>query len=135
VHHLTDPDTNKCSGQGTATGPRGAPAIAKTVETLREAGIREPIGIVLADGGYWNSPAISEVRGQGIDVLIPTQVRRRTAPRKLSPRQGEEARRIEGALPEAPADRRARLCAHEISSGAATASSAAASPPVKPSGS
>lgn len=75
-----------------------APMVAQAAGALHEAGIREPIGIVLADGGYWNSPAISEVRGQGIDVLVPTQDRRRTAPRKLSPRQGEEARRIEAVL-------------------------------------
>ncbi|MBA3402796.1 MAG: transposase [Actinobacteria bacterium] len=74
------------------------PMVAQAVETLREAGIEEPIGIVLADGGYWNSPAISEVRRQGIDVLIPTRDRQRTAPRKLSPRQGEEAQRIETLL-------------------------------------
>jgi transposase len=74
------------------------PIVAHAVETLREAGIEEPIGIVLADGGYWNSPAITEVRGQGIEVLIPTHDRRRTAPRKLSPRQGAEAQRIEAAL-------------------------------------
>jgi transposase len=74
------------------------PMVAHAVESLREAGIEEPIGIVLADGGYWNSSAIGEVRGQGIDVLIPTRDRRRTAPRKLSPRQGEEAARIEAVL-------------------------------------
>ena len=53
---------------------------------------------MLADGGYWNSPAIGEVREQGIEVLVPTQDRRRRAPRKLAPRQGEEARRIEAML-------------------------------------
>jgi transposase len=74
------------------------PMVAHTLETLREAGIEEPIAIVLADGGYWNSPAIGEVRRQGIDVLIPTQDSRRTRPRKLSPRQGNEARRIEAVL-------------------------------------
>jgi transposase len=74
------------------------PMVAQAVETLREAGIEEPIGTVLADGGYWNSPAIGEVRRQGIDVLVPTQDRRRTRPRKLSPRQGDEARRIEVVL-------------------------------------
>jgi hypothetical protein len=26
---------------------------------------------VLADGGYWNAAAISEVRGRGIEVLDP----------------------------------------------------------------
>ncbi|MCA1699147.1 MAG: transposase, partial [Actinobacteria bacterium] len=61
------------------------PMVAQAAATLREAGIEEPIGIVLADGGYWNSPAITSVRSQGIEVLIPTQARRRTAPRKLSP--------------------------------------------------
>jgi transposase len=74
------------------------PMVAHTLETLREAGIEEPIAIVLADGGYWNSPAIGEVRRQGIDVLMPTQDSRRTRPRKLSPRQGNEARRIEAVL-------------------------------------
>ena len=75
-----------------------APMVAHTLETLRDAGIEEPIGIVLADGGYWNSPAITEVRRQGIDVLVPTQDRRRTTPRTLSPRQGQEAQRIETVL-------------------------------------
>jgi hypothetical protein len=79
-------------------GDQLAPMVARAAGALREAGVDEPIGTVLADGGYWNSPAISEVRGQGIEVLVPTQDRRRTAPRKLAPRQGEEARRIEAVL-------------------------------------
>jgi len=79
-------------------GDQLAPMIARAVGALREAGVEEPIGTVLADGGYWNSPAISAVRGQGIEVLVPTQDRRRKAPRKLAPRQGEEARRIEAVL-------------------------------------
>ena len=53
---------------------------------------------MLADGGYWNSPQISEVRSQGIDVLVPIENRRRTAPRTLSARQGPEAERIEAVL-------------------------------------
>ena len=75
-----------------------APMVANAADTLRDAGIQEPIGIVLADGGYWNSPAITNVREQGIDVLIPTQNRRRIRPRTLSPRQGDEAQRIEAVL-------------------------------------
>jgi transposase len=75
-----------------------APMVESATGMLREAGIQEPIGIVLADGGYWNSPAITTVRAQGIDVLIPTQDRRRARPRKLSPRQGDEAQRIEAVL-------------------------------------
>lgn len=79
-------------------GDQLAPMVARAVGALREAGVEEPIGTVLADGGYWNSPAISDVRGQGIDVLVPTQDRGRKAPRKLAPRQGEEARQIEAVL-------------------------------------
>jgi transposase len=79
-------------------GDQLAPMIAHAAATLQAAGIAEQIGIVLADGGYWNSPAISHVREQGIDVLIPTQDRRRTKPRKLAPRQGQEAQRIEAVL-------------------------------------
>jgi transposase len=79
-------------------GDQLAPMVARAVGALREAGVEEPIGMVLADGGYWNSPAISDVHGQGIEVLVPTQDRRRKAPRKLAPRQGEEARRIEAVL-------------------------------------
>ena len=75
-----------------------APMVANAADTLRDAGVQEPIGIVLADGGYWNSPAIASVREQGIEVLIPTQDRRRSRPRTLSPRQGDEAQRIEAVL-------------------------------------
>jgi transposase len=79
-------------------GDQLAPMVAQTAETLHQAGIEESIGVVLADGGYWNSPAIGEVRAQGIDVLIPTQDRRRTKPRRLAPKQGAEAERIDALL-------------------------------------
>lgn len=75
-----------------------APMVTHAAAMLLEAGIEEPIGTVLADGGYWNSGAIREVREQGVDVLIPTQNRKRTSPRKLSARQGHQARRIEQLL-------------------------------------
>ncbi len=74
------------------------PMVAQTTEMLQQAGINEPVGTLLADGGYWNSPAITQVREQGIEVLIPTHDRRRAKPRKLSVRQGEEARRIDAVL-------------------------------------
>ena len=50
------------------------------------------------DGGYWSAPQISEVRDKGIEVIVPTRNRRRTAPRKLSPKQGPVAERIEKIL-------------------------------------
>jgi transposase len=79
-------------------GDQLAPMMARTAQTLREAGVDQPVGIVLADGGYWNSSAISEVREQGIDVLIPTEDRRRAKPRRLAPKQGPEAERIKAVL-------------------------------------
>jgi hypothetical protein len=72
--------------------------VDRAISELAEAGIEEPIGAVLADGGYWNSTQIAMTRARQIQVLIPTKNRRRTAPRKLSPRQGDEARRIEAIL-------------------------------------
>jgi transposase len=75
-----------------------APMVALTCETLQAVGIEQPIGVVLADGGYWNSSAISDVRDQGTDVLVPTEARRRTKPRRLAPKQGKEAQRIEAVL-------------------------------------
>jgi transposase len=74
------------------------PMVEHTTTALARAGIEQPIGTVLADGGYWNSSQIGAVRGRGIDVLVPTKNRTRTAPRRLSARQGHEAQRIEQIL-------------------------------------
>jgi transposase len=75
-----------------------APMVDHAVSELARAGIEEPIGTVLADGGYWNSAQISDVRARQIDVLVPTKNRKRHKPRTLSPRQGDEAERIEAVL-------------------------------------
>jgi transposase len=84
--------------QSAADAPELAPMVAKATEALGEAGASEPIGTVLADGGYWNAPQISEIRSKGIEVIVPTRNRRRSAPRKLSAKQGPEADRIEKIL-------------------------------------
>jgi transposase len=75
-----------------------APMVEQAATALVAAGIDQPIGTVPADGGYWNSPQISAVRARGIDVLVPTQSAKRIKPRRLSPRQGDEAQRIEAIL-------------------------------------
>ena len=79
-------------------GDQLAPMVDHAAAELVRAGIDEPIGTLLADGGYWNSPQITDVRSRRVNVLIPTQDRKRTAPRKLARRQGEEAQRIEAIL-------------------------------------
>ena len=75
-----------------------APMVADALTEVAAAGIGEPIGTVVADGAYWSARAIAEVRKRGIEVLVPTANPRRTAPRTLAARQGEEARRIEAIL-------------------------------------
>jgi transposase len=67
----------------------------------KTAGVAEPIGTVLADGGYWNSPQISAIRASGTDVIAPTSDRKRTKPRKYAPPRGREAERIEALLAKA----------------------------------
>jgi transposase len=117
--------------------------VAKAGEELRAAGVGEPIGTVLADGGYWSAPQIAAIRERGTEVIVPTRNARRTAPRKLAARQGPEAERIEQVL----ATPRARCSTGEdsrsssrssptrSSSAARTASSAAVYPPAGPNGS
>lgn len=74
------------------------PMIGEAKRELARAGVEEPIGTVLADGGYWNSSHISALRASGTDVMVPIKDRKRTKPRKLAPRQGPEAERIEAVL-------------------------------------
>jgi hypothetical protein len=59
--------------------------VAAVREAPRQAGVEKPIRTVLDDGGYWNSRAIDEARSHNMEVLAPTQDRRRSKPRKLSP--------------------------------------------------
>jgi hypothetical protein len=74
------------------------PMIRKAVATLEDAGVETPIGTVLADGGYWNSPQMRALGQVGIATIIPTRAARRTKARKLSPKQGPEAERINAFL-------------------------------------
>ncbi len=43
------------------------PMVERAREELASAGVEEPIGTVLADGGYWNSPQISAIRASGTE--------------------------------------------------------------------
>jgi transposase len=74
------------------------PMVAHATAELVSAGIEKPIGIVLADGGYWNTPQIRNIRARNIDVLIPSKDRKRSKPRTLGPPQSDEADRIEAIL-------------------------------------
>jgi len=74
------------------------PMIDQAVTTLQGAGVEGRVGMVLADGGYGHSPQISQLGQDGIDAIVPTKAATRTKARKLSPRQGPEAERIDALL-------------------------------------
>ena len=69
------------------------PMVAKAGEELQAAGVGEPIGTVLADGGYWSAPQIAAIREQGTEVIVPpaTPAARLPAssPPGRAPRQSE----------------------------------------------
>jgi transposase len=74
------------------------PMIRQAVQTLAAAGHRQQIDTVLADGGYWNNSHIVALGNEGMQVIVPTRAAGRTKPRKLSPKQGPEAERIDRLL-------------------------------------
>ena len=53
---------------------------------------------MLADGGYWNNAHIVALGDEGMQVIVPTRSATRTKARKLSPKQGPEAERIDRLL-------------------------------------
>jgi transposase len=74
------------------------PMIGQVVATLHAAGIDDRVGTVLADGGYWSSPQITQLGDAGIVAIVPTKAATRTKARRLSPKQGPEAERIDALL-------------------------------------
>jgi transposase len=57
------------------------PMIELAGTELAAAGVSEPVGIALADAGYWRNDAIDALLGQGIGVLIAPDADRRKEPR------------------------------------------------------
>jgi transposase len=74
-----------------------APMVERAAATLAAAGVAQPIGVVLADGGYWNAEAIGKLRGQALEVLVPDPARKRRRPSRRPPPESEQAR-IEALL-------------------------------------
>ena len=74
------------------------PMISQAVTTLQAAGVDDRVGTVLADGGYWNSPQITQLGRDGIAAIVPTKASTRTKTRKLSPKRGPETERIDALL-------------------------------------
>ena len=57
------------------------PMIEAAAVELAAAGVAEPLGIALADAGYWRNDAIDALLGQGIGILIAPDADRRKEPR------------------------------------------------------
>jgi transposase len=74
------------------------PMISQATETLTAAGWGQRIDTVLADGGYWNNAHITKLGDAGMQVIVSTRSGLRTKARKLSPKQGPEAERIDRLL-------------------------------------
>jgi len=83
--------------QSNDSGPL-EPMIRQAAGVLAAVGHREEIGTVLADGGYWNNAHITALDNDGLNVIIPTRSPVRTKARKLSPKQGPHAERIDRLL-------------------------------------
>jgi hypothetical protein len=64
---------------------------------LETIGHHQPIGCVLADGGYWNHDVIAALGADGTQIIVPTHDPH-TRQRKRARRQGSEADRIQGLL-------------------------------------
>jgi hypothetical protein len=67
-------------------------------DTLQTAGIDTTPETVLADGGCWSSPQITALGQDGLEVIVPTKSSTRTASRRLGPKRGSEAQRIQALL-------------------------------------
>ena len=74
------------------------PMVAQAVRTLKRAGISEPIGTVIADGGYWSERAVRRVQGQGVAVLVPPFSQANASRRKTAKPHSETAKRIHTLL-------------------------------------
>jgi transposase len=57
------------------------PMIEAAGAELEAAGVCEPVGLALADAGYWRNDAIDALLGQGVAILIAPDADRRKEPR------------------------------------------------------
>jgi transposase len=119
-----------------------APMVERARQELASAGVEEPIGTVLADGGYWNSPQISTVRASGTEVIVPTRTASARShagtrhPRVARPRGWRRCSRNRKArsFTEDASSWSSRYSPTPSSTAARTASCGAASAPATPNG-
>jgi hypothetical protein len=74
------------------------PMVAQAARTLKRAGISEPIGTLVADGGYWSERAVRRVQGEGVAVLVPPFSQANATKRKTAKPHSETAKRMHALL-------------------------------------
>jgi hypothetical protein len=74
------------------------PMVAKASTAIQSAGISEPIGTVVADGGYWSERAVRRVQGEGVAVLVPPFSQANATKRKTAKPHSDTAKRMHALL-------------------------------------
>jgi hypothetical protein len=57
------------------------PMISAARDELRQIGVEQPPGVVLADAGYWHQIQMERLLGDGLTVLIPPDAKKRAGAR------------------------------------------------------
>lgn len=74
--------------------------VAQASRAIQRAGIKEPIGTVVADGGYWSERAVRLVQREGVAVLVPPFSHANASKRKTAKPHSETAKRMHALLQE-----------------------------------
>jgi len=74
------------------------PMVAQAARTLKDAGVSEPLGTVLTDGGYWSERAVKLVQRQGVTVLVPPFSQANASRRKTAKPHSVTAKRMHTLL-------------------------------------
>jgi hypothetical protein len=74
------------------------PMVTQASRAIQDAGISEPIGTLVADGGYWSERGVSHVQGEGVAVLVPPFSKTNAAKRKTAKPHSETAKRMHALL-------------------------------------
>jgi len=70
------------------------PMVAQASQAIQSAGISEPIGTVVADGGYWSERAVTLAERKGVSVLVPPFSQANASKRKTAKPHSETAERM-----------------------------------------
>jgi hypothetical protein len=81
------------------------PMITQASRAIQSAGISEPIGTVVADGGYWSERAVTLAERKGVSVLVPPFSQANASKRKTAKPHSETAKRMHALLQEPDAIR------------------------------